>query len=228
MNTGEKPVLSKTNLLTTIAWGIGKKVEYALEGSVFIAGAAVQWLRDELRIIQQASESERLAASLQSNDGVYFIPAFVGLGAPYWDMYARGTILGITRGTSRAHIARAALESIAYQTRDVLECMEKDSGIKLKELRVDGGAAANGFLMQFQADILGVPVVIQEITETTALGAAYLAGLAVGYWKDPNQISQNFKVQKKYMPQRPSKQRESLYRKWKMAVERAKGWEEGK
>ncbi len=225
MNTGEKPVLSKTNLLTTIAWGIGEKVEYALEGSVFIAGAVVQWLRDELRIIQQASESERLAASLQSNDGVYFVPAFVGLGAPYWDMYARGTILGITRGTSQAHIARAALESIAYQTRDVLECMEKDSGIKLKELRVDGGATANGFLMQFQADLLGVPVVIQEITETTALGAAYLAGLAVGYWKDPNQISQNFKVQKKYIPRMPSKQRESLYRKWKMAVERAKGWE---
>ncbi len=228
MNTGEKPVLSKTNLLTTIAWGIGKKVEYALEGSVFIAGAAVQWLRDELRIIQQASDSERLAASLPSNDGVYFIPAFVGLGAPYWDMYARGTILGITRGTSQAHIARAALESIAYQTRDVLECMEKDSGIKLKELRVDGGAAANGFLMQFQADLLGVPVVIQEITETTALGAAYLAGLAVGYWKDPTQISQNFKVHKKYIPRMLSKQRESLYRKWKMAVERAKGWEEGK
>jgi glycerol kinase len=228
MNTGERPVLSKTNLLTTIAWGIGKKVEYALEGSVFIAGAVVQWLRDELRIIQQASESERLAASLQSNDGVYFVPAFVGLGAPYWDMYARGAILGITRGTSQAHIARAALESIAYQTRDVLECMEKDSGIKLKELRVDGGATANGFLMQFQADMLGVPVVIQEITETTALGAAYLAGLAVGYWKDPNQISQNFKVQKKYIPRMPSKQRESLYRKWKMAVERAKGWEEGK
>jgi glycerol kinase len=226
MNTGEKPVLSKTNLLTTIAWGIGEKVEYALEGSVFIAGAVVQWLRDELRIIQQASQSERLAASLQSNDGVYFVPAFVGLGAPYWDMYARGTILGITRGTSQAHIARAALESIAYQTRDVLECMEKDSGIKLKELRVDGGATANSFLMQFQADMLGVPVVIQEITETTALGAAYLAGLAVGYWKDPNQISQNFKVQKKYIPRMPSKQRESLYRKWKMAVERAKGWEE--
>jgi len=226
MNTGEKPVLSKTNLLTTIAWGLGEKVEYALEGSVFIAGAVVQWLRDELRIIQQASESERLAASLQSNDGVYFVPAFVGLGAPYWDMYARGAILGITRGTSQAHIARAALESIAYQTRDVLECMEEDSGVKLKELRVDGGATANGFLMQFQADMLGVPVVIQEITETTALGAAYLAGLAVGYWKDPNQISQNFKVQKKYIPRMPSKQRESLYRKWKMAVERAKGWEE--
>ncbi len=228
MNTGEKPVPSKTNLLTTIAWGIGEKVEYALEGSVFIAGAVIQWLRDELRVIQQASESERLAASLQSNDGVYFIPAFVGLGAPYWDMYARGAILGITRGTSQAHIARAALESIAYQTRDVLECMEKDSGIKLKELRVDGGATANGFLMQFQADMLGVPVVIQEITETTALGAAYLAGLAVGYWKDPNQISQNFKVQKKYIPRMPSQERESLYRKWKMAVERAKGWEEGK
>lgn len=225
MNTGEKPVRSKTNLLTTIAWGIGKKVEYALEGSVFIGGAVVQWLRDELRIIQQASESERLAESLSSNEGVYFVPAFVGLGAPYWDMYARGTILGITRGTNQAHFARAALESIAYQTRDVLECMEKDSGVKLKELRVDGGAAANGFLMQFQADILGVPVAIQEITETTALGAAYLAGLAVGYWKDPDEISQNFKVQKKYIPRMPSTQRESLYRKWKMAVERAKGWE---
>jgi len=226
MNTGERPALSKTNLLTTIAWGIGKKVEYALEGSVFIGGAVVQWLRDELRIIQQASETERLAANLQSNDGVYFVPAFVGLGAPYWDMYARGAILGITRGTSQAHIARAALESIAYQTQDVLECMEKDSGAKLKELRVDGGAVANGFLMQFQADILGVPVVIQEITETTALGAAYLAGLAVGFWKDPNQIAQNFRVQKKYIPQMPSRQRESLHRKWKMAVERARAWEE--
>ncbi|MFH1758281.1 MAG: glycerol kinase GlpK, partial [Pseudomonadota bacterium] len=159
MNTGEKPVVSKTNLLTTVAWGIDDQVEYALEGSIFIAGAVVQWLRDELKIIQQASESEPLAASLRSNDGVYFVPALVGLGAPYWDMYARGAIFGITRGTTQAHIARAALESIAYQTRDVLECMEKDSGIELKELRVDGGAVANEFLMQFQADILGVPVV---------------------------------------------------------------------
>ncbi len=226
MNTGGKPVASKTNLLTTIAWGIGKKVEYALEGSIFIAGAAVQWLRDEMGLIQKASESEPLAAGLASNDGVYFVPAFVGLGAPYWDMYARGTILGLTRGTGRAHIARAALESIAYQTRDVLKCMEKDSGIRLKELRVDGGAAANDFLMQFQADILGVPVVLQETTETTALGAAYLAGLAVGFWKDPGELARNFKVRKKYIPRMSSREREGLYRKWKKAVEKAKGWEE--
>jgi glycerol kinase len=226
MNTGGKPIASKTNLLTTIAWGIGKKVEYALEGSIFIAGAAVQWLRDEMGLIRKASESEPLAAGLSSNDGVYFVPAFVGLGAPYWDMYARGTIVGLTRGTGRAHIARAALEAIAYQTRDVLTCMEKDSGIRLKELRVDGGAAVNGFLMQFQADILGVPVVIQEVTETTALGAAYLAGLAVGFWKDSGEIARNFKVRRKYIPQMSSKQRESLYRKWKLAVERARGWED--
>ena len=226
MNTGDKPVASRNNLLTTVAWGMEKKVEYALEGSVFIAGAVIQWLRDGLKIITQAAESESLAAGLSSNDGLYFVPAFVGLGAPYWDMYARGAILGITRGTTQAHIARAALESIAYQTRDVLECMEKDSGIKLKELRVDGGAAANSFLMQFQADILGVPVVIQETTETTALGAAYLAGLAVGYWRDTDQLSRNFKVQEKFTPRMPAKQRESLYRKWKKAVERARGWEE--
>jgi len=228
MNIGGKPVLSRKNLLTTIAWGIGRRIEYALEGSVFIGGAVVQWLRDGLRIIQQASESERLASSIQSNDGVYFVPAFVGLGAPYWDMYARGTILGITRGTTPAHIARAALESIAYQTRDVLECMEEDSGMGLKELRVDGGAAANEFLMQFQADILGVPVVTQEITETTALGAAYLAGLAVGFWKDQEQIATNYTVRRKFVPRMSSKQRESLYRKWKMAVERARGWEQEK
>lgn len=226
MNIGGKPVLSRRNLLTTIAWGIGRRIEYALEGSVFIGGAVVQWLRDELRMIQQASESERLASSLQSNEGVYFVPAFVGLGAPYWDMYARGTILGITRGTTPAHITRAALESIAYQTRDVLESMEGDSGMKLKELRVDGGAAANEFLMQFQADLLGVPVVIQETTETTALGAAYLAGLAVGFWKDQQQIAANYRVKRRFIPRMNPKQRESLYRKWKMAVERAKGWEQ--
>ena len=226
MNTGEKPVASQNNLLTTVAWGTEKKVEYALEGSVFIAGAVVQWLRDGLRIISRAADSEPLAASLSSNEGVYFVPAFVGLGAPYWDMYARGTILGVTRGTTQAHIARAGLESIAYQTRDMLECMEKDSGIRLKELRVDGGAAANSFLMQFQADILGVPVVIQETTETTALGAAYLAGLAVGFWKDTQQVARNFKVRKKFTPRMPVKQREALYRKWKRAVERARGWEE--
>jgi len=226
MNIGGKTVLSRKNLLTTIAWGIGRKIEYALEGSVFIAGAVVQWLRDGLRMIQQASESETLASSIQSNDGLYFVPAFVGLGAPYWDMYARGAILGITRGTTPAHIARAALESIAYQTRDVLECMEEDSGMELKELRVDGGAAVNEFLMQFQADILGVPIVIQATTETTALGAAYLAGLAVGFWKDQQQIAANYRVKKKFIPRMSSKQRESLYRKWKMAVERAKGWEQ--
>jgi glycerol kinase len=226
MNTGEKPVPSKTNLLATVAWGTEKKVEYALEGSVFIAGAVIQWLRDGLRIIDKAAESEPLAAGLSGNDGLYFVPAFVGLGAPYWDMYARGAILGITRGTTQAHIARAALESIAYQTRDVLDCMEKDSEIKLKELRVDGGAAANAFLMQFQADLLGVPVAIQETTETTALGAAYLAGLAVGFWKNTDQLSRNFKVQKKYTPNMPAKQRELLYAKWKKAVERARGWEE--
>jgi glycerol kinase len=228
MNIGGKPVLSKKNLVTTIAWGIGRKIEYALEGSIFIAGAVVQWLRDGLRMIQQASESERLARSIPSNEGVYLVPAFVGLGAPYWDMYARGAILGITRGTTPAHIARAALESIAYQTRDVVECMEEDSGIGLKELRVDGGAATNEFLMQFQADILGVPVVIQETTETTALGAAYLAGLAVGFWKDQQHIGTNYKIKKKFIPRMSSKQRESLYQKWKMAVERARGWEQEK
>jgi glycerol kinase len=228
MNTGRKPVLSGKNLLTTIAWGIGQKVDYALEGSVFIAGAAIQWLRDGLRMIQQAFESERLAGSIPSNDGVYFVPAFVGLGAPYWDMYARGAILGITRGTTSAHIVRAALESIAYQTRDVLECMEEDSGMRLKELRVDGGAAANNFLMQFQADILGVPVVIQETTETTALGAAYLAGLAVGFWRDQEEIATNYKVKKRFIPRMNPKRRESLYQKWKTAVERARGWEEEK
>jgi glycerol kinase len=226
MNVGRKPVLSRKNLLTTVAWGIGEKIEYALEGSIFVAGAAVQWLRDGIGMIQQASESERLARSIRSNEGVYLVPAFVGLGAPYWDMYARGAIFGITRGTTAAHIVRAALESIAYQTRDVLECMEEDSGMRLKELRVDGGAASNEFLMQFQADILGVPVVIQETTETTALGAAYLAGLAVGFWRDQDEIAANYNVKKKFIPRMNSKQRESLYRKWKMAVERARAWEE--
>ncbi len=225
MNIGKKPVLSRKNLLTTIAWGVGGDVEYALEGSVFIAGAAIQWLRDGLQLIRYASESEGLALSIPSNDGVYFVPAFVGLGAPYWDMYARGAILGMTRGTTTAHLIRAALESIAYQTRDVLECMEQDTGMRLKELRVDGGAAGNEFLMQFQADILGVPVVVQETTETTALGAAYLAGLALGFWKDREEIAATYKVKKKFTPRMKFKERESLYRKWKMAVERAKGWE---
>jgi glycerol kinase len=225
MNTGDNPVPSKNNLLTTVAWGIGARVEYALEGSIFIGGAAVQWLRDGLRILARASESEGLAKTLRGNEGVYFVPAFVGLGAPHWDMYARGAVLGITRGTTRAHIARAALESIAYQTRDVLECMEADSGIKLRELRVDGGAAANDFLMQFQADILGVPVIVPQTYETTALGAAYLAGLAVGFWKDRGEIAKKAKIRGRYLPAMPAREREALYKKWKKAVERAKEWE---
>lgn len=224
MHTGDKPIISKNNLLTTISWGLSRGVEYALEGSVFIGGAVVQWLRDGLQIISQAKESESLAVSLNSNEGVYFVPAFVGLGAPYWDMYARGTILGITRGTTKAHLARAALEAIAYQTRDVLECMEKDAGVKLRELRADGGATANNFLMQFQADILGVPVVVPEVAEVTSLGAAYLAGLAVGYWKDKGELTENFKIKKKYNPHMSASQRQKLYEHWQMAVARARRW----
>lgn len=224
MHTGDKPIISNNNLLTTISWGLSRGVEYALEGSVFIGGAVVQWLRDGLQIISQAKESESLAVSLNSNEGVYFVPAFVGLGAPYWDMYARGTILGITRGTTKAHLARAALEAIAYQTRDVLECMEKDAGVKLRELRADGGATANNFLMQFQADILGVPVVVPEVAEVTSLGAAYLAGLAVGYWKDKGELTENFKIKKKYNPHMSASQRQKLYEHWQMAVARARRW----
>ena len=184
MNTGEKAITSKNNLLTTIAWQIDGKTEYALEGSVFIAGAVVQWLRDELKIIRTSAEVEKLAAQVQDTDGVYIVPAFAGLGAPHWNQYARGTIFGLTRGSSNAHIARAALDSIAYQTYDVLKAMEADSGIHIKELRVDGGATVNNQLMQFQSDILNAKVVRPKITETTALGAAYLAGFAVGYWKN--------------------------------------------
>ncbi|MGQ9693707.1 MAG: glycerol kinase GlpK [Thermodesulfobacteriota bacterium] len=224
MHTGKKPVESQNKLLTTISWGLSGKVEYALEGSIFIAGAAVQWLRDGLQIIAQAKDSESMAASLNSNEGVYFVPAFVGLGAPYWDMYARGAILGLTRGTTKAHIARATLEAIAYQTKDVLECMERDAGIKLKELRADGGATANSFLMQFQADILGVPVVVPEVAEVTSLGAAYLAGLAVGYWKDKQELSRNFKIKKKYIPRMPASQRKLLYERWQLAVARTGQW----
>ena len=198
MHTGEKRVISENGLLTTIAWGVDGKVEYALEGSIFIAGAAVQWLRDELKLIYESKDSDYFAAKVPDTNGVVVVPAFVGLGAPYWDMYARGAILGLTRGTTRDHIIRATLESIAYQTRDVLEVMRKDSGIALKELRVDGGACANDFLMQFQADILGVAVERPEIIETTTLGAAYLAGLAVGFWKDKSSISRQREVNRKF------------------------------
>jgi len=226
MLTGEKLVRSKNGLLSTIAWGVNNKVEYALEGSIFIAGAAVQWLRDSLKVIYDAKDSEYFATKVDDSLGVYVVPAFVGLGAPYWDMYARGAILGLTRGTTRNHIIRATLESIAYQTRDVLEVMRTDSGIELKELRVDGGACANNFLMQFQADILGVPVERPEIIETTAMGAAYLAGLAVGFWKDQSMIAERRKVNRKFNPIMSEDKRERLYTNWKKAVKRAMHWEE--
>jgi glycerol kinase len=224
MNVGTKPVASNNGLLSTIAWGINDTVEYALEGSIFIGGAVVQWLRDELQIIGDAAESEQLARTVSDNGGVYLVPAFVGLGAPHWDMYARGTIVGLTRGAGRGHIARAALESICYQTRDVLECMEADSGRKLDELKVDGGAIANDLLMQFQSDILGVSVSRPEVAETTALGAAYLAGLAVGYWEGLDDIASNWREQTRFDPALADEERERLYSQWKRAVECAKGW----
>ncbi|MEW6227357.1 MAG: glycerol kinase GlpK [Bacillota bacterium] len=226
MNAGPTFVRSKSGLITTIAWGIDGRVEYALEGSVFIAGAAIQWLRDELELIESAAQSEEHAARVPDSGGVYVVPAFVGLGAPYWDMYARGTIVGITRGTSRAHLIRAALESIAYQSRDVIEAMVKDSGISLAALRVDGGAARNNLLMQFQADILGVPVERPAVTETTALGAAYLAGLATGFWEGRSEITKRWKAEARFAPTMSEDTRERLYRGWNKAVSRALRWEE--
>ncbi len=217
MNTGSKLVKSKHGLITTIAWGFGGKVEYALEGSIFIGGAAVQWLRDGLKVIDTAADSEYHASSVESSDGVYVVPAFAGLGAPYWDMQSRGTIFGLTRGTTKSHLTRATLESIAYQTRDVLTAMQQDSGIKLKSLRVDGGACANNFLMQFQSDILGVPVERPKVTETTALGAAYLAGLAVGFYKKPNIIKQ-WKIDNQFKPKMKAPDKEKLYKGWQKAV----------
>ncbi len=228
MNTGEDPIESKHGLLTTIAYGINGKVNYALEGSIFVTGAAVQWLRDELKIVDSAADTEYYATKVKDNGGVYFVPAFAGLGAPYWDMYARGTIVGLTRGSSKAHIIRATLESIAYQTRDVLEAMEADSGIKLKTLRVDGGAALNNFLLQFQADILGVEVERPVVNETTALGAAYLAGLAVGYWNGQEELLRKWKRDALFTPQMAEDEKERLYSEWKRAVERAKNWIEEK
>ena len=226
VNTGDRPVLSKHNLLTTIGWGLDNKVVYCLEGSIFVAGAAIQFLRDNLKIIDHAADSEALAVSVASSGGVYVVPAFVGLGAPYWDPYARGAIMGLTRGTSRAEIARATLESVAYQTRDVLEAIVADSGIDLAELRVDGGMVSNNFLMQFQADILGVPVLRPEVAETTALGAAYLAGLAVGYWRDKQEIRQNWALNRKFTPALDEGTRSRLYRGWQRAVKRVLAWEE--
>lgn len=226
MNTGEKCIKSSNGLLTTIAVGIGGKIEYALEGSIFIAGAVVQWLRDELRFFDHASETEYLAEKAGDNGGVYLVPAFVGLGSPYWDMYARGTIVGLTRGSNRNHIIRAALESIAYQSKDLILAMQEDSGLKLGSLKVDGGAVANNFLMQFQADILNVKVLRPEIIETTALGAAYLAGLAVGFWKDRDDIADNWKLNREFIPDMDESMRKSYFRGWKKAVEKAKNWEE--
>ncbi len=225
LNTGSQAVPSK-DLVTTIAWGMDGKITYALEGSVFIAGAVIQWLRDELGIIHSAADSEPLARSVPDANGVYFVPAFVGLGAPYWDSYARGAIVGLTRGSGRAHIARAALEAIAYQTRDVLESMERDSGIRLAALGVDGGAAANDLLCQFQADILGVAAERPAVAETTALGAAYLAGLATGFWSGIDEISRNHNVEKRFEPRMGTADRERLYAGWRRAVERARGWVE--
>jgi glycerol kinase len=228
MLTGEKLVHSANGLLTTIAWGVNNKVEYALEGSIFIAGAAIQWLRDNLKVIYDAKDSEYFATKVEDSLGVYVVPAFVGLGAPYWDMYARGAILGLTRGTTRNHIIRATLESIAYQTRDVLELMRNECGIDLCELRVDGGACANNFLMQFQADILGIPVERPEIIETTALGAAYLAGLAVGFWKDQSMVAERRQVNRRFIPSMNEDKRKELYDNWKKAVKRAMHWKEEK
>ncbi|HUQ30812.1 MAG TPA: glycerol kinase GlpK [Pyrinomonadaceae bacterium] len=227
LNTGRFPVESREGLLTTIAWGIkDEPVEYALEGAIFITGAGVQWLRDGLGIIDNAAETESLANSIASNDGVYFVPALVGLGAPHWDAYARGTITGITRGTTRAHLARAALESMCYQTRDVVEAMKRASRLSLKEIRADGGAVSNSFLMQFQSDILGVPVEVPLITETTSLGAAYLAGLAVEFWTSREELDAKWKAARRYEPRMSEAERDGLYARWLKAVERAKDWEE--
>ena len=226
MNTGEKFVKSNNGLITTIAIGLNGKVQYALEGSVFVGGASVQWLRDELKLISESRDTEYFARKVKDNGGVYVVPAFVGLGAPYWDMYARGAILGLTRGANKNHIIRATLESIAYQTKDVLKAMEEDSGIKLIGLKVDGGSAANNFLMEFQADILGESVKRPTVLETTALGAAYLAGLAVGFWENKNEIKQKWVLDKEFTPNMSKEERDKKYAGWLKAVERTKKWEE--
>jgi len=226
MHTGEVVPESHHNLLATVAWQIGGRTEYALEGSVFIAGAAIQWLRDGLGVIGHAAEVEHLAGSVPDTDGVYFVPAFTGLGAPHWDPHARGTICGISRGTTRAHLARAALEAIAFQTADILDCMQADARIALADLRVDGGATRNNLLMQFQADLLGAPVVRAGNTESTALGAALLAGLAVGFWKDAGMVDMLWRAERIFEPAMPRSKVAALTARWHKAVERAKGWAE--
>ena len=226
MNTGEKAVTSNNNLLTTVAWKIGDTTHYALEGSIFIAGAVVQWLRDGLNIIDSAPEVEALAASVPDNGGIYIVPAFAGLGAPHWDQYARGIVAGITRGTTRAHFARAALEGIAYQVADVLDAMEADSGLSLAQMRVDGGAAANNLLMQFQADVLDVPVLRPKVLETTALGAAYLAGLAVGFWDSQEEIATQWQIDETYKPGMDKAEITRLKAGWQKALKRSQDWED--
>jgi glycerol kinase len=226
MNIGDKPIVSKNNLLTSVAWQINGKTEYVLEGSIFIAGAVVQWLRDSLKIIKTSKEVEQLAGSVEDSGGVYFVPAFAGLGAPHWNQHAQGTIFGLTRGSTDAHIARAALESIAFQTMDILKAMEDDSGLQLHNLRVDGGACANNHLMQFQADILDISVIVPEMAETTALGAAYAAGLAIGYWKNESELQENWKEKKTWNSNMTEEKRKTLYQKWQKAVKRSLDWEE--
>ena len=224
MNTGTKIYESKNGLVTTIAWGLDGKVEYALEGSIFVAGSAIQWLRDGLRILDAAPDSEWIAKRVPDSDGVYVVPAFVGLGAPYWDMSARGMIIGLTRGTKKAHIVRATLDSMAYQTRDVLSAMEADSGIRLASLKVDGGAVANNMLMQYQADMLGVPVERPQVIETTALGAAYLAGLAVGVWKSKDELKKRWKLDNRFDPKMSREEADKIYKGWRKAVRHAMHW----
>ena len=224
LNTGKTAVVSRNNLVTTVAWKRDGQLTYALEGSVFIAGAVVQWLRDGLEVIRSAAEVESLAMSVPDNGGVYVVPAFAGLGAPHWDAYARGAIFGLTRGATKGHLARAALESIAYQSADVLEAMQRDAGITLSELRVDGGATCDDLLMQFQADVLGVPVVRPKVLETTALGAAYLAGLAVGFWNNTDDLRANWRIDRRFEPKMPREQAAELRAGWNKAVERAKAW----
>lgn len=224
MNTGTKPVFSDNGLITTIAWGLNGEVNYALEGSIFVAGAAIQWLRDEMRLVDSSPDSEYMASKVKDTNGCYVVPAFTGLGAPHWDQYARGTIVGITRGVNKYHVIRATLESLAYQTYDVLKAMEADSGIKLSALKVDGGASANNFLMQFQSDILNTEVRRPRCVETTAMGAAYLAGLAVGYWKDKNDVINNWNIDRKFHPEMKEDEREEKLAGWKKAVKYSFGW----
>jgi glycerol kinase len=223
MNTGENKVTSRNGLITTLACSTGASIQYALEGSVFVAGSAIQWLRDGLKVIRTAADSEKLAAQVAGNDDVFMVPAFAGLGAPYWDMYARGAIFGITRDTTPAHLAKATLESMAYQTRDVIEAMAEDSGIRVRSLKVDGGAVVNDFLMQFQADILNVPVERPEVTETTAMGAAYLAGIHLGWW-DYRMILEEQRIEREFIPVMDTEKRQNLYHKWQDAVRRTRGW----